>query len=531
MVESLIIGSGPAAAGAALALAADPRQQITVLDLGQRLEPAQQAVLARVAAADPPQWSEADVAAIQAQPVAQVRGELPQKRSYGSDYPFRDQGQLIGISATAGANRSVVSAAFGGFSNVWGAQVMPFSRATFDRWPLSWAQMEPHYRAVLQEVPLAADEDELEESFPRLVTAQPLPPLAARSVDVLRRYERHRARLRRQGVLVARARLAMHARDCVRCGLCMTGCPYSLIYSAAHTFQRLRASGRIRYHEGLLVHRIAQVGEVVSVSARDVRTQTGHEFRGDRLFVACGGLGTTRLVLGSLPDAPAQVELAESVQFVVPFLSARPVADPRTQSDFTLNQFNILLDLGDNDYDLSQIHCYPYNPAFSAALPGVLRHPVTSALTTQVLRRLTAGLGYLPSWASPRISVTHCRRSGADLPEMSLSPVSTQRPPMYGRVLRRLVLAAPWLDLWPLLGRTQLSGAAKSYHFGASFGHAAAGRATPWSTDLLGRLGGWTRIHLVDGSVFPSVPATTFTLTVMANAHRIASETMAESPA
>ena len=36
----------------------------------------------------------------------------------------------------------------------------------------------------------------------------------------------------------------------------------------------------------------------------------------------------------------------------------------------------------------------------------------------------------------------------------------------------------------------------------------------------------WNRIHLVDGAVFPSVPATTFTLTVMANAHRIASESL-----
>jgi choline dehydrogenase-like flavoprotein len=32
----------------------------------------------------------------------------------------------------------------------------------------------------------------------------------------------------------------------------------------------------------------------------------------------------------------------------------------------------------------------------------------------------------------------------------------------------------------------------------------------------------WRSIHLVDASVFPTVSATTFTLTIMANAHRIA---------
>ncbi len=34
MSTALIIGSGPAAAGAALALAADPAQEITVVDVG-----------------------------------------------------------------------------------------------------------------------------------------------------------------------------------------------------------------------------------------------------------------------------------------------------------------------------------------------------------------------------------------------------------------------------------------------------------------------------------------------------------------
>jgi len=65
-----------------------------------------------------------------------------------------------------------------------------------------------------------------------------------------------------------------------------------------------------------------------------------------------------------------------------------------------------------------------------------------------------------------------------------------------------------------------VSAAMKSYHFGGTFPHAR--HCSGYQSDLLGRLEGWDNIHLVDGSVFPSVPATTFTLTVMANAHRIA---------
>jgi hypothetical protein len=51
-------------------------------------------------------------------------------------------------------------------------------------------------------------------------------------------------------------------------------------------------------------------------------------------------------------------------------------------------------------------------------------------------------------------------------------------------------------------------------------------RAGALETDTLGRLAEWRRIHMVDGAVLPSVAATTFTLSVMANAHRIAAQAL-----
>lgn len=527
MTRNLIVGSGPAAAGVALALSQQPGQEITVLDIGGRLEPEHQVAVDRMNGQDVPQWSSDDFGLISAQPVAQSKGELPQKRSYGSDYPFRNLGQLDGIATVPGGNQALVSSAYGGFSNVWGAQVMPFSRSTFQQWPISWDDVEPHYRAVLQEVPLAAEQDDLAELFPLLGPAQPLPQLAPRTAEVLRRYERHRADVREAGVTVGRARIAMRARECVRCGLCMTGCPYSLIYSAAQTFDRLRDKDLVRYVGGVVVHRVGQTGDGVFAWARDASTGERHEFRADRLFVAAGGLGTTRLVLGSLAAPPPAVSLGESIQFVLPFLSGRSVDDPRTRTDWTLNQFNVLLDFSGDGYNTSQVHFYPYNPAFFDALPAPLRHPAAGVATTRLLRRLTAGLGYLPSWASPRVRVTHRRVPGQELPALSVDASTSEPPAMYDDVLRRLLRVAPKLDLWPVVPAGSLSGPAKSYHFGGSFPHGGPGAPGATATDRVGRLPEWDRIHLVDGSVLPSVPSTTFTLTVMANAHRIATESLA----
>lgn len=529
MSRSLIIGSGPAAAGAALALAADGRQQITVLDVGQHLEEASRDAVTRLANRSPSGWDQRDLGLITRQPAGKTRRGLPQKWSYGSDFPFRDAGQLSGVTAVGEANSSVISGAYGGFSNVWGAQVMVFTPATFAEWPINANEMEPHYKAVLKEIPYAAEEDPLARRFPLTAGASPLPPLAPRTRSVLEAAERHGRELDAMGVAVGRARLALDAGPCVRCGLCMTGCPYSLIYSSSQTFDRLRQAGRVGYRDGLLVVEVGQAGETAYVIAREVASGTVHRFEADRVFVGAGALGTARLVLGSLRLYDQELELGESVQFALPMMSRRPTPDPTRTTEFTLNQFNMVISTDEKWRDVSQIHFYPYNPAVLEALPAVLSRPSVSPLTRHLLRRLTVGLGYLPSWVSPHLRVMAQRpRSAGGLPELRVSGdlAAASRIPMFRAVMGKVLKAAPRLDLWPVIPLMFFAAPGKSYHFGGSFPHSNAPADGPLTTDLTGRLPHWSRVHIVDASVFPTVPATTFTLTIMANAHRIATATL-----
>ena len=62
----------------------------------------------------------------------------------------------------------------------------------------------------------------------------------------------------------------------------------------------------------------------------------------------------------------------------------------------------------------------------------------------------------------------------------------------------------------------------RGFHTGGTFPRRE--RPEGMETDLLGRPAGFERVSAVDATVLPSIPATTITLTVMANAHRIASE-------
>ena len=373
MPSSIIIGSGPAAAAAVLALSKKPDQEITVLDPGTVLDAATQEVISRLSKLRVDDWDDQDVRRVSLQPKQVQSDSLPEKRSYGSDFPFVNKGQLDGVHSEGRVNSSVISSAYGGFSNVWGGQIMPFSAATFKRWPFDFSNIEKHYRTILGHIPFAGEPDDLEECFPLIGSPDPLPPLAPRTQMVLSNYDRHRDRVRSAGITIGRARLAFSARKCQPCGLCMTGCPRSLVFSASHSFDRFRRNGRIDYRGRLLAMRVDQEAHTAIVKARDLSSGQIHRFTADRVFVGCGAIGTTRLILGSLrSDQP--VYIPESAQFVLPMMSVTPTPNPRTRREFTLNQFNMVIAGDDEGFDVSQIHFYPFNQAYYEALPGFIQH-------------------------------------------------------------------------------------------------------------------------------------------------------------
>ena len=74
------------------------------------------------------------------------------------------------------------------------------------------------------------------------------------------------------------------------------------------------------------------------------------------------------------------------------------------------------------------------------------------------------------------------------------------------------------IHLLPLL---KISKPGEGNHYGCSF--PMKKKPKKFESDVLGRPYGFKRVHIVDVSVFPSIATQTITLTIMSNAHRIAS--------
>jgi choline dehydrogenase-like flavoprotein len=296
MPDCIVIGSGPAGLSAAMALL-ESGASVQLVDVGLRLEDERRLVMTKLGETTPDQWDPQDVAYLQEGANADAKG-LALKRLFGSDFPYRDASESLGLEIPDGSLKP--SFALGGLSNTWGAVVLPYSDRDLEGWPISSGDLAPHYRKVGEFMPISAAADRLASEYPIHVD-RPEPPLPSRqAARLLAHLERHRGPLERAGIRFGQARIAMKTSGCRRCGICLAGCPYDLIYNTRQTIERLESEHRFSYLPGLVVRTLEERGEQVVVRAEDANSGASRELRAERCFLAAGVIPSARIVLESL---------------------------------------------------------------------------------------------------------------------------------------------------------------------------------------------------------------------------------------
>jgi choline dehydrogenase-like flavoprotein len=94
--------------------------------------------------------------------------------------------------------------------------------------------------------------------------------------------------------------------------------------------------------------------------------------------------------------------------------------------------------------------------------------------------------------------------------------------PLLRKIWSRLGQAGRLVGILALSPLAESADVGRGYHSGASIPMSRSPMG--WQSDTLGRPRGLKRIHVADASVLPEIPSGPVTLTIMANAHRIAHE-------
>lgn len=504
----IVVGSGPAGVAAATALLARGRR-VLMLDGGKTLEPEAEARRAALAASDPSGWGPG-VRDLWMAP--QFDGPPGQARRYGSDFAmergedtFADLPDGIGLRSSRAA---------GGLSHLWGAAILPYRATDMAGWPVTEADLAAHYRAVAAILPVAGRRDDLADLFPALPMAGRTPlPYPPQAEALLARLAAARDRLAAHGLTAGAARQAV-AGGCRLCGLCLHGCPYGLIWKATDQIARLRESPAFGYRPGGTVTRFEETGSGVTLHLTG-----GDTLRAPRVFLGAGVLETARILLASAPGA-ASLTLRDSQHAFLPMLHRwRNRARPDRGRFHTLPQVFLELDAPEVSPFLVHAQVYSWNEFYARDLirnyAGKL--PGAAPVLTALARRLMVAQIFLHSDHSHRIGLTLA-------PDGRLRAALDANPDTVRTVraaAARIGRAMGHAGLTALRMATRAGAPGSSFHVGASLPMTTAPHGA--QSDPLGRPSGLSRLHVIDATVLPAVPATTITFPVMANAHRIAS--------
>jgi len=525
-LSRVVVGSGPSGVSCAHALL-ERGVAVTMLDAGVEAEPEVQERLAQIKTGHSRELSPEMIRALS---FGEKRGPngIPIKLIYGSDYPYQEISRFF---QTKLENCDVLgSFAKGGLSNIWGAALLPYVQSDLKKWPIQLTDLAPHYKSVLSRMDLAGVSDELEEMFPLYCTPKGSVNVSRQGSVLLKNLQKNKDALKKSGILFGQSRIAVTPPSpstnsgCTHCGLCLTGCPHQAIYSSSSSLELLKRNPLFSYRPGFVLRRFEEVGTHVRLIGQDLRSGEDRLIQCERLYIGCGPLPTTAIVLESIGKPGDTVQLKDSQYFLVPFLLYKNVPQIKSERLHAMSQiFLELADVGDGENQkLKHFQVYGYSEYTVRAIRNHLRGVLAfgKPLLDAFLGRLLILQSFMHSDDSPEIScsLTPASQNGPSLMHLKTIPNPNTKTAVKAAV-STLFKNRGLLGGLALTPFTEITPPGRSFHSGGTFPMSLT--PTRLESDIYGRPGGLKRVHLIDSSTFPSIPGTTITLSIMANAHRI----------
>jgi choline dehydrogenase-like flavoprotein len=525
--DVLVVGSGASGAMAAARLV-DAGRRVLLLDAGD--------------------VDERYRGMIPERPYASIRREDPAQHTYGLgiEYEGIDLGKT-GPLAQATAPRQYVfrrgaeflrivddgfiaaeSLAQGGLAEAWGAVAFPFTTGELRRTGLDPSAISPHYEAVAEQVGISGDRDDLLPWRGALNALQPALPPDPNATAILGRYVRRRDRLIRGGVRLGRPLLAVLSQELgprkpnPQFGLDFWSNSGGSVFRPSLLIESLRPRPGMHYRPGVFVTRFNESGDTaVEVEATDLGTGARMTFRARHLLLAAGALGTTRIVLRSLGRYDVPVPLVCNEHAYIPSVRLSGIGAAAPERAHALAQLTAMYDPTGDQEHLAQAQVYSFTGLPLVRL--VKESPLACKESVRILRMLATSLVILvvQHEDAPSPDKVCVLRKGAspaqDVLEIRYraSPSETKHQ---RRAEQRFAAVLRTLGCWPI--RVVHPGAGSSVHYAGTL--PISGEEKPLTITRDGRLRGTRRVYVGDGAGLSYLPAKGLTLTLMANARRVA---------
>lgn len=416
---------------------------------------------------------------------------------------------------------SVGSLAAGGLSNAWGCGVAQYSDEELDAFPFPASDLKSSYGVVANRIGISGGcNDEMSSYFGLDQWSQPPIDLDNIHKYFLKRYEKTKKQLTNNGFKLGRTRLAVLSQDfngrqgCALTGNCLWGCHRKSMYSSRDELPALKKYDNFMYLSGFIVSDLLnENNSTISIRGKNISKNSFEEITASKILLGAGTLASTRLILKLL-------RFHEKFNLLSCPTAAFMLWVPRyfgqaKKSTFGSGQlaFNISVENGVSAYGAT----FP-----TTAIPVtefVAHMPLSSRASISFLKHLLSscvvGNLFLPGILGGAIG--QLEASG----DLSLSYLkNTSLDDYMKRVEEKLRKSYSKLGAILLPGSFTAGSPGGDIHYSGSIPmRRMPNIGESWPN---GEVMGAKNIHIIDGACLPLLSEKPHTLTIMANADRIA---------
>lgn len=230
----------------------------------------------------------------------------PKMRIPSLSYVFQDFENLNQVESKDFS--AIGSLSTGGLSNAWGCGVSEYSESELSSFPIAASDLALSYQAIAKRIGVSGGGDDALQAYLGLNDcSQPPIPLDPLNEYLYRRYQQSsRNKGNESEFLLGRSRVAILSQNqgdrlaCNLCSNCLWGCSRKSLYSAADEISNLKRYVNFTFVSGFIVSKLHRENNAWEIVGSDSFNIENNIFRGKKILLAAGTIATTRLALSAL---------------------------------------------------------------------------------------------------------------------------------------------------------------------------------------------------------------------------------------
>jgi hypothetical protein len=420
-------------------------------------------------------------------------------------------------------------------AQAWTGGAYPFNDHELEEYPFTYGDIEPYYSEVAKRIGISGAQDDLSRFMP--VHENLLGPLKLdeHSALLLTQYGKHKSffndKLR---CYFGRSRIATLTAEkngrhpCSYLGRCLWGCPSEAFYTPSITLRECAKYANFRYHRGLHVSHFKFDGkrQITSIVATSLAGNGTQDIPLDKLVLAAGTLSSSKIFLQSIYEGAKETVklpgLMDNRQVLIPFVNLKMIGRPFDPETYQYHQVAFGLE---GDRPAEYLHGLVTTLKTALIHPIIQKMPLDLKSAIFLFRNLHAALGLV------NLNFFDTRRDDnfvtleAENDKAGAALRINYVPPAAEDALIRRALGKVKALLWKLRcvvppGMIHVRPMGASVHYAGTIPMSLTKRSL--TTSEFCQSHDFSNLYFADGTTFPFLPSKNITLTLMANAIRVA---------